>query len=155
FKGELKNPTNINELRQEQIDILNEIAPDMPEDEKNEKCIPIINKFESIMEDLIVNFGLTPEKAKTGAVNRIKNELRGVYEEYKQEHPDVGVITIDKSNTDINDLALSADEHAKLERVKKIRLIMVEDTELANITIERPDEKHLSDYVKTIEGSVP
>ena len=155
FKGELKPPTNINELRQEQIDILNEIAPDMPEDEKNEKCIPIINKFESIMEDLIVNFGLTPEKAKTGAVNRIKNELRGVYEEYKQEHPDVGVITIDKSNTDINDLALSADEHAKLERVKKIRLIMVEDTELANITIERPDEKHLSDYVKTIEGSVP
>jgi len=147
------NMSNEQTLRDEQLAMLAELAPEMPEEERIKRCTPLLNEFEKIMKDLIVNFGLSPEDAKTGAMNRVKNNIRDNYEEYMKENPNLGVITIDKTQ-DANDLSLTTEEHQKLERVKKIRLVMVEDADLANITIERPDEKHKSDYVKSIDGTV-
>src|SRR5699024_458620 len=87
------------------------------------------------------------------AMNRVKNNIKDDYAKYMEENPNLGVITIDKTQ-DTNDLSLTTEEHKKLEKVHKIRLIMVEDADLANITIERPDEEHKADYVKSIDGSV-
>ena len=148
-----QSQTDSNGLRPEQMDMLRELTPDMPEDERIKRGVPLLKEFETIMKDLIVNFGLTPEEAKTGAMNRVKNNIKDDYAKYMEANPNLGVITIDKTQ-DTNDLSLTTEEHKKLEKVHKIRLIMVEDADLANITIERPDEEHKADYVKSIDGSV-
>ena len=144
--------TPVSTLRDEQIEMLRELTPDMPEEERMTKGLPILREFESILKELVMN-GLTLEEAKVGATNRVKRNIGAMYEEYKTENPDIGVITIDKTS-DTNDLGLTADEHRKLERVKKIRLITIEDADLKNIKIERPDEKHKADYIKNIENSL-
>ena len=140
-------------LRPEQVQMLEELMPDMPEDERMRRGRPILESFEKIMKDLIVNIGLTPEEAKTAATNQIRRKLTADYEEYQKENPSTAVVTINKTDN-INDLGLTTEEHQKLEKVKKVRLVVVEDMELANITIERPNEEHKADYVKSIEGSL-
>lgn len=152
--NDMNNVPNLsNDLRPEQLEMLRELTPEMPEEVRIERGVPMLKEFEKIMKDLIVNFGLTPEEAKTGAMNRVKNNIKKDYQEYMNENPVVGVVNIDKT-TDVNDLALTADEHKKLEKVKKIRLIMVEDADLANVTIERPAEEHKAEYIKALDGSV-
>ena len=129
------------------------IASDMPEALRKEKAVVYVKDIETIKKDLIVNSGLLPDEASTAAINRIKRQFTEEYESWKESVANTAVITIDKT-TDVNDLGLTQEEHAKLEKVKRVRLVAVEDRDLANIIIERPDENHKADYVKSIEGSL-
>lgn len=96
--------------------------------------------------------GMSISDACQTVYDRTIAALDAINEKYKVDHPEVGTIVIDKTQ-DENDLGLTPEEHAKLERVKKVRLVLLEDADLASIEIERPDEEHKGDYIKSIEGS--
>ncbi len=141
--------------------LVKEIMPDISDEKRLELAKPLIESRGSIVKDLILNMGFTPDEANIAADNQIKKKLTEIYEtEKKEEHvkkplnpEEVATIQIDKSS-DPNELGLTKEEHEKLEKVKKVRLVLVDDVELANIQIERPNEEHKVDYVKSIEGSL-
>ena len=151
-----KNPAQnywVEGISEEHLSMLEELMPELTEKERVEMARPILNTESSIIKDLIMNMGFTPEEAKISATNQIRKKITDKYTEEKNAAASTAVVTIDKT-ADPNDLGLTKDEHQKLEKVKKVRLVVVEDVELANIKIERPDEDHKADYVKSIEGSL-
>lgn len=100
----------------------------------------------------LLAIGMSIPEACQMAYDRTIAALDKINEEYHKNHSEVGTIILDKTQ-DVNDLGLTPEEHAKLERVRKVRLVLLEDTDLASIEIERPDEEHKGDYIKSIEGS--
>ena len=147
-------PDNESHAFNDSMDMLEEIMPDLTVEQRLEIATPILNTRDASIKDLILNMGFTTEEATKGANNQIRKKLQEAYTEFKNNNTtDVGVITIDKT-TDPNDLGLTKEEHMKLEKVKKVRLVVMEDADLANIKIERPNEEHKADYVKSIEGSL-
>ena len=138
----------------EYMDMLREIMPDIDPRDRLEIAKPILDTKDSIRKDMIINGGLTPDEANVAVNNRIRTKIIEAYENYNNKPTDeVGTVMINKTD-DPNNLGLTKEEHLKLEKVKKVRLVVVEDMDLANITIERPDEEHKADYVKSIEGSL-
>ena len=136
------------------MDMLAEIMPDLSIEERLEIAKPFLGTRDSIVKDLILNMGFTREEAAIGADNQLRKKITEAYNEHKNNKEDeIGIVTIDKT-TDINSLGLTKEEHMKLEKVKKVRLVVMEDADLANIKIERPNEEHKADYVKSIEGSL-
>lgn len=135
------------------LDMLEELMPELSEKERVEFARPILETEDSIVKDLVINMGLTPDEAQLAASNQIRKKISDKYAEKKAQDAATAVVTIDKT-ANPNDLGLTKEEHQKLEKVKKIRLVVVEDTDLANIKIERPNEEHKADYVKSIEGSL-
>ena len=138
-----------------QVNMVNELLKDVPEDEQEAIARPIFSSFEIQLRNMIQH-GIDPDKAGDIALNNIRNQLTEENTKYKEEHKNSNVaeIIIDKSKASVDDLALTEEEHEKLEKVKRLRLILVEDTELKNITIERPSEEHKADYLRYIEGSL-
>ena len=141
--------TSIEVDRSDLIEKLNEIGKEMPEAMRNEFITKNIASLDEIEKDLVINMGLTILEARTAAENRVIKQFSDEYNSWKEN----AVIVIDKS-ADINDLGLTAEEHRKLEKVKRVRLVAVEDVELANIKIETPNEKFKADYIKSIEGTI-
>lgn len=123
-------------------------------------------KYDQYKRDLILN-GLTPMEAQQAMINKIKKDynlqtddtLKELVKEaeeisgevYKPE--EVGVIEIDKKQK-VADLGLTEEEHEKLQKVKAIKLIVVEDEDLKTIQLDKYDTKYKSDYVKSVEGSL-
>lgn len=150
--GNIESNINTSTLSQEELDMLEEIMPDIALEERIERATPILKTKDSIVKDLILKMGFSIEEANSAADAQIRKKISEEYSSGKAT-PDVGVIQINKTD-DPNNLGLTKEEHQKLEKVKKVRLLVVEDLELANIKIERPDEEHKADYVKSIEGSL-
>ena len=146
------NP-EINAVSQADLDMLQELMPELSVEERINRARPILSTRETIAKDLIINMGFTPEEANTAANNQIRKKIADEYAATKNESAAVGVVTIDKS-ADPNGLGLTQEEHQKLEKVKRLRLVVVEDVDLAHIKIERPNEEHKADYVRSIEGSL-
>ena len=144
---------NVGGFSQADLDMLAEVMPDLSVEQRIEIAKPILPSRHSIAKDLIINMGFTKEEASTAATAQIRKKLADAYEANKNNAPVTGVVMIDKT-TDPNDLGLTKEEHEKLEKVKKVRLVVVEDVDLAKIEIERPDEEHKADYVNSIEGSL-
>lgn len=140
-------------VTEEQKQMLREVLSDMTEDERIEFARPILETENSIIKDLIINNGFTPAEAQTAATNQIRKKLSEKYAEKMDAEAAVAVVTIDKTS-DPNNLGLTKEEHQKLEKVKKVRLVVVEDVDLEHIKIERPNEEYKADYVKSIEGSL-
>lgn len=137
------------------MDMLAELMPDAEVEVRVEIAKPIMETKASIVKDLIINMGFTTAEAEVAANNQIRKKISEAYQESKTKDSaaDTGVVTINKTD-DPNNLGLTREEHEKLEKVKKVRLVVVEDVDLANITIERPSEDHKADYIKSIEGSL-
>lgn len=150
--------TNGYKATSEDMDMLEQIMPELTIERRLEIAKPILDKTPEIKKELIMS-GFTIEDASVAAKNRIKKEITEAYEDSKVEKLDAtgddvsGEVIIDKT-ADPNGLGLTEEEHKKLEKVKKVRLIVVEDTDLSNITIERPKEEFKADYIKSIEGSL-
>ena len=140
-------------ISQAYLSMLEEIMPELSEAERVEFARPILETENSIIKDLIINMGFTPEEAQVAATNQIRKKISEEYDKKKADEGATAVVTIDKT-ADPNNLGLTKEEHQKLEKVKKVRLVVVEDVDLANIKIERPEEEHKADYVKSIEGSL-
>lgn len=138
----------------EYMDMLQEIMPTLEVEERVKIAKPILDTKDSIVKDLIINGGLTPDEAKLAVNNQLRKKIDEAYKNHAvKANDEVGTVMINKTD-DPNNLGLTKEEHLKLEKVKKVRLVVVEDMDLANITIERPAEEHKADYVKSIEGSL-
>ena len=141
---------------QETLDMLESILPKMELEERIEFAKPYLENKDKLVKDYIINAGLTVEEANIAAKNKIKKDIQDAYAKHEDEtviNMKVGDIIINKSDNP-NDLNLTKEEHAKLEKVQRVRLVVVEDMDLANIKIERPSEEHKADYVNAIEGAL-
>lgn len=138
-------------IKPEEFDMLKQAYPNKTEEEINKNASNLLKSFNSIKKELIINAGLTPEEATTATINRIKKEEESSNE--GEENKSVADVIIDKS-ADVNDLGLTKEEHMKLQKVKKVNLIVIDDIELASIDVERPAENHKIDYIKSIEGTL-
>ena len=138
-------------IKPEEFDMLKQAYPNKTEEEINKNASSLLKSFNSIKKELIINAGLTPEEATTATINRIKKEEESSNE--GEENKSVAEVIIDKS-ADVNDLGLTKEEHMKLQKVKKVNLIVIDDIELASIDVERPAENHKIDYIKSIEGTL-
>lgn len=136
-----------------QLRLMEEHLPDVPADQYEKIANPIFQTVDAEIKTLVMQLHLSAVEAQQACYGRVLRELDEANEKYKSEHPNRADVVIDKT-TNANDLGLTQEEHEKLERVRRVRLILVDDEELKNITIERPDENHKADYVKSIEGSV-
>jgi hypothetical protein len=145
-----------NALSEAQLMIVKELTPNMTDDERMKESVKLYNKYNDYCKSLIINQGFSPEEAEIAAKAYFKKHdiTKNEPSQNIETEPDVAVITIDKTKTDVNDLGLTTEEHKKLERVNKIRLVLVEDMELDNIIIDRPDEEHKADYIRSIAGSL-
>lgn len=130
--------------------LIAELMPNVPEDEKNKFAREVFDGYNNQIKDAVMA-GLTHAEAQQSAVNRIRKKFS---EKNDAEISATRAEIVLEKGQDPNGLGLTADEHNKLERAKRVRLILVEDKELNNIVIERPNETHKADYVRSIEGSM-
>lgn len=146
-------------ISDDEIAIVKQFAPNLTNEQLVNAGPGLYAKFLDYKKNLIIKEGFGPEDAVTAAIAYMKKNYESEIPESIADNtnntPDAtATVIIDKSKEDINDLGLTRDEHEKLEKVKKIRLVVVEDMDLNNITIERPVEEHKADYVKSLESSI-
>ena len=132
---------------------IEKLAPHLPEDKRAELSTALLNDKSKYVKQLIMN-GFTPDEAEEAAVNRFKKEIISQDEEYAKKNPDIGIIRMDKTDTAVEDLKLTPEEHEKLVPTKAIKLVLVEDADLKNIEIENVATDHKVDYIRNLEGSL-
>ena len=136
-----------------QLTLMEEHLVGVPVTDRQAIADPIFQSVDSELRKLITVMHFGVDEAQSIVYQQVIKKLDDEAELYKNSHPEKADIVLDKSQ-DPNDLQLTQAEHEKLERVRRVRLILMEDEDLKNITIERPDERHKADYVKSIEGSI-
>ena len=155
--------SNTNKLTSEDINLENKPSiisdeelraamPDLDDLTYNKSALELKKSMEGYRKGLLINGGLTIEEVNIAVKNRLMNKGKEINVAYLEENPKVGIIEIDK--TRVNDIQLTADERAKLQRVKSIRLVAVEDVELATIKVDRIERKDKTSFLKTIEGNL-
>ena len=135
-----------------QRQIMAAYLPNVPEDERYEFAHPVFDQVDDELRLMIVQAHMPVRDAQQAVYNNAIQTLQAANAKYMEEHPTTASIVIDKTS-DVNDLGLTKEEHDKLERVKKLRLVLIEDKDLANIELEHPDERHKIDYIRSVEGS--
>lgn len=133
-------------------DDLRALAPDLTDEEFTQKLALYRKQTATYRKSLIINEGLNKEEADEAASNHLRKLISGENTKKLEENPKVGVIEINKK--DVGELGLTEEEHAKLNRVKSINLVMVEDEELKNIKIKKVDKKHKAKYMKALDGNL-
>jgi hypothetical protein len=159
--------TNINsskiELTEDEIDIENKpvsitendlksAMPDLDELTYNNTAPELKKSLEGYRKGLLINGGFTIEEVNLAVKNRLANKGKEINTKYLEENPKVGIIEINK--TDEKNIQLTAEERAKLQKVKSIRLVAVEDMELATLKVDRIEKKSKTSFLKTIEGNL-
>ena len=132
---------------------IEKLAPHLPEDKRNEISNDILSEKSKYIRQLILD-GFSPEEAEQAAANRFKKKLTDADTEYAEKNPELGVIRMDKTDTAVEDLKLTPEEHEKLVPTKAIKLVLVEDADLKNIEIENVSSEHKVDYIRNLEGSL-
>ena len=136
-----------------QLNLMQEYLKDIPANEHDAIATPIFNDVETELRMMITQAHMSVSDAQKAVYDQVVDRLDKANEEYKKAHPERASILIDKTQ-DLNDLGLTKEEHAKLEKAKKVRLVLLEDVDLASIEFEHPPEEHVADYIKSIEGSL-
>lgn len=134
-------------------DDLTAMLKHMPEDMAASHGEALYNELTEYRKQLVLE-GFSPTEATEAAENRAKKKAVSEDEEYAEKNPEIGVITIDKTETAKEDLALTPEEHEKLVPTKAIKLVLVEDAELKNIEIENVATDRKVDYIRNLEGSL-
>lgn len=126
-----------NEKKKVQFNItINDVKATMPSitgDELDKKSLEMMGDLKKYRTNLIVNEGMTPEEADEATKNRMKHLGTKLNNEWIDQHPHTGVITINKEDSD--KLALTPEEHDKLITTKSIKLVCVENKELETLKV--------------------
>lgn len=136
-----------------QLALMEKYFTDIPVDKYDSYAEPIFGSIADETKLMVTQLRMSVTEAQKAVYDRTISQLQDTNEKYKKDHPESAKIIIDKSG-DINDLGLTQEEHAKLQKVKKVQLVLLEDADLLNIELEHPSEEHKSDYIKSIEGSI-
>ena len=152
-----------NSLTDQQMEFLDTILVDVPREDYFDLVAPVYNwvttQYDKMRSDRLKKGVATDERDNALYDNAIAN-LRNLNEQYKErataeEDPqEVAAIVIDKKSQNVSELGLTKEEHGKLEKVNKVKLILMEDMDLAHIEIEKPEREFKADYVRSIEGSM-
>lgn len=129
------------------------MAPHMPNDIAMQTANELMNEKSKYTKQLILD-GFSPDEAEVAAENRFKKEMTKKDTEYAEKNPDLGIIRVNKTDTAVEDLKLTPDEHEKLVPTKAIKLVLVEDADLKNIEIENVSTERKVDYIRNLEGSL-
>lgn len=132
---------------------LEDLAPHLPPEERSKMAAEMMAEKSKYVKQLILD-GFTPKEAEQAAENRFKKEATNKDTEYAEKNPEIGVVRIDKTDTAVEDLKLTEEEHEKLVPTKAIKLVLVEDADLKNIEIENVSADHKVDYIRNLEGSL-
>lgn len=131
---------------------LEALAPNMPDTERKRVADKLLLDKATYIKKLIMS-GFTPDEAEEAAAANIKKGISSADAEYQAAHPTNAVIEINKT-TGVSDLGLTQEEHNKLQKVRTIKLITVEDVELKSIKVKPIDAAHKVDYIRSIDNSL-
>lgn len=115
---------------------MNDVKATMPSitgEELDKKSIEMMGNLKKYRTNLIVNEGMTPEEADEATRNRMKHLGTKINNEWIDQHPHTGVITVNKENAD--KLELTQEEHDKLITTKSIKLVCIENKELESLKV--------------------
>lgn len=115
---------------------MNDVKATMPSitgDELDKKSLEMMGDLKKYRTNLIVNEGMTPEEADEATHNRMKHLGTKINNEWIDQHPHTGVITVNKEDAD--KLELTQEEHDKLITTKSIKLVCVENKELETLKV--------------------
>ena len=115
---------------------MNDVKATMPSitgEELDKKSIEMMGNLKKYRTNLIVNEGMTPEEADEATRNRMKHLGTKINNEWIDQHPHTGVITVNKENVD--KLELTQEEHDKLVTTKSIKLVCIENKELESLKV--------------------
>ena len=106
----------------------------------------LITEIVKYRKQLMVKDGFTAAEADEAAKNRARRHAQEANTKYMEEHPDLAVIKVDKTNAD--KLEFSEEEKEKIVRAKAIRIVEVTDEALKTVKIKKGlDEKYRYDAI--------
>lgn len=132
-------------------DDLRATMPHIPEEVLKEKIVDLKSQLRTY-HDEIIDDGITLEEAMTATRNRMKRLGKQYDTEWLTEHPDTGVIEINKK--DAMDLQLTEEEHDKLKTVNQIKLIVIENKELETIKLAKVPTEHKVEYINALDDAL-
>ena len=119
----------------EQMSTVKKDAPDVFTS-RSQELVESISKYR---KELMIKNGFTDEEATQAAKNRLINKAAQIESEYIEEHPDLVVVNIDKTESD--NISFTPEEKEKLIKTKKIKLVEVEDTKLKTLKLKTIDDR--------------
>lgn len=100
----------------------------------SEASSKILEEIKSYRHDLIVNEGLTPAEADKAAKNRALASAKQEVADYYKDHPEIAVIEVDSTTGD--KIEFTPEQEKKLDIVKRIKLVKIEDESLNMLNIK-------------------
>ena len=94
----------------------------------------ILDEIKAYRRDLIVNEGLTPEEADKAAKNRVSTSAKREMADFYKDHPEVAVIEVKSDDGD--KIEFTPEQEKKLDIVKRIKLVKIEDESLSTLNIK-------------------
>ena len=126
--------------------------PDVDEKIREQKAIELYDEIDKYRKELITKYGMSYEEADEAAKNRALKLGKKANNDWLDEHPHTGVVMIKKE--DEKNVQLTPEEHEKLEKVKAIHLVLVEDAEIKSTKIVQPPRnKDKLRYIRSLSSS--
>lgn len=121
-------------------------------DARMELASALHKDIDDYQKELIIKSGFTPEEASKASWNRMKNLSVERTTKYLEDNPNLGVLTINKSQE--NELNLSDEEKAKLSRSSALHLIVVEDEEISSLIGNAIPSKEKASFLDEVLGAL-
>ena len=126
--------------------------PDVDEKIREQKANELYDDIKKYREELITAYGMDYAAADEAAKNRVLNLGKKVNNEWLDNNPHTGVIMIKKE--DEKNIQLTDEERNKLDKVKAIHLVLVEDAEIKTTKIVQPPRnKDKLRYIRSLSSS--
>lgn len=124
-----------NRILSEQMANMKKDAPD----EFKTRSQELMDNITRYRKELMIQNGFTAAEADAAARKRLKNKATKLEAEYLEEHPELVVVTVDKTNSD--SLNFTDEEKEKLVKTKKINLVEVEDRNLKTLKLKNVSDR--------------
>lgn len=130
---------------------LRAIIPDM-EDKEFKAMLPGFRAKLNDYQKQLVMSGFTPDEAVEATKKHAEREGSKINADWMETHPKKVDVVIDK--TQVDEVKFTPEEKQKLSITPSIRLVVVEDRELASLPVERMDIKHKVDYLNVMKSGL-
>lgn len=125
---------------------------ELPQDARERFFAKLRPESASYQKELVTIYGYTPEEALKATRANMGKRAEEFALQYKNDHPDAGIIKINKSQED--QLAFTDEEKAKLFHTKALKLVVVEDATLKAIDVLPDDRQITMDNLYQVQSSL-
>ena len=125
---------------------------DLPEDAREKFFTKLRPESASYQKELVTVYGYTPDEALKATRANMGKRAEEFALQYKDEHPDAGIIKIDKTQEE--QLQFTDEEKAKLFHTKALKLVVVEDAALKAIDVLPDDRQITMDNMYQVQSSL-